>query len=98
MRSVVSCWSGGSDTEFVKSDKKCSPCAQNAALSYGDAICHKIQNGGAKVDCHGLLNEVKSGKRTIDSYLDTLAKKAPSAREKNAFRELKKIMYDEGGL
>jgi len=79
----------------IRTKKKCSPCAQSAALSYGDAMCHKMAKGGVKVDCHGLLNEVTSGKRTVDDYLETLAKRAPSAREKQAFKELRRLMYDE---
>ncbi len=79
----------------VVTKKKCSPCAQSAALSYGDAICHHMVKHGARVDCHALLNEVSQGKRTVDDYLAILARSAPSERERNALRELKKLMYEK---
>lgn len=81
----------------TESKKKCSPCAQNAALSYGDAMCHRLQKKGVKVNCHGLVDEVKRGRKSVDDYLDTLANVSPSDVEKKAFKELKRIMYEEGG-
>ena len=77
-----------------KEEKKCSPCAKNAAMSYGDAMCHRLLKKGVKVDCHGLVHAVRDGKKTVDDYLDTLANVSPSDAEKKAFKELKRIMNE----
>jgi hypothetical protein len=74
--------------------EKCNTCEENAVLHVGDAICHKIQKSGGKIDCHGLVHRVKERRMTVGEYVDELDRSATS-NEKRYIGQLRKLMESQ---
>lgn len=68
--------------------RKCTPCEVNAVLQVGDRICHSLDDG---LPCHRLVDEVQSGRMSVDRYLDKLEKKAVERQKKVELAKIKKI-------
>ena len=74
--------------------EKCTPCQENAVLRVGDAICHRINASGKRVNCHGLIHDVKSKKLSLRDYVRTLDDAASSPKEKEFLKKLRE--YADG--
>ena len=66
----------------------CKPCQENALLSVGDAICHRMAQRGESVNCHALSGMVRQKRMSVHQYVEELEKRA-NAQEKQYVEELK---------
>jgi hypothetical protein len=69
----------------------CSTCETKAVLRVGDAICHRIQKSGGKVDCHGLAHQVQEKRLTVEGYVNELERNATS-NEKEYVHRLRDLL------
>lgn len=67
----------------------CKPCQQKAAISVGDAICHRIATH-ASIDCHELVHKVITKQITLSEYVEALEEKA-NEQEKGYLQEMKRV-------
>ena len=74
-----------------KDEKECPTCETKAVLNVGDAICHRIQKSGGRIDCHGLAHKVHEQKMTVSDYVGELERSA-TPNEKRYVAQLRKIV------